>query len=98
MRRVVSLVGARRTRTALTPILFFLQFLQLLGSLIGTQLALQFFEGEGNYVVMVGPGEPGVGGDVEPKFVHEFDILRSQARVVRADGILADAAVWRTDL
>ena len=51
----------------------------------------------GHDVVVVRPGEFGIGGDVEPELVHEFNVLRAQTRRVRADQILANRAVGSAD-
>src|SRR5580700_109534 len=79
-------------------IYFLEQLLQELGALVGAQFTLQFFKGEGHDVIVVGPGEPGIAGDVEPELVHEFDILRAQARSMRSNDILANRAVGGADL
>src|SRR3984885_5795528 len=42
-------------------------------------------------------GKVGVGGDVEPELVHKLDILRTQPRIVRADGVLAHSSIRGTD-
>ena len=69
------------------------QFLQKLGTLVGGQLTLQFFEREGDDVVVMSPGKLGIGSDVEPELVHEFDILGTHAGRVRTEGVFTDGAI-----
>src|ERR1700757_2102741 len=53
---------------------FVLQFLEKLGALLGRQFTLQFLKGQRNHMVVMGPGEFGIGRNFEPQFVHQFDI------------------------
>ena len=71
----------------------FQQLLQQLRPLICAQFPPQFFQRQRDDVVVVRASVFGIGGDVEPEFVHEFDILRTQARVMWANGVLAHGAI-----
>src|ERR1051326_8725825 len=76
---------------------FIVQFLQKLGALFGTQLALQFFQRQSHDVVVVCSSELWIRSDIEPQFVHEFDVLGAHARGVWSKGVLANGTVRRTN-
>src|SRR3954467_10375048 len=69
------------------------QLLQKLSALLGAEFALQFLKRQCDGVVVVRSRKFGVGGDVKPELMHEFDILRAHARGVGAEGVLAHGAI-----
>src|SRR5450631_1373737 len=77
---------------------FVLQLLQKLSALLGAQLTLQLLQSQGHDVVVVRASKLGVGGDVEPKPMHEFDVLGAHAWRMRPEGKLADGSVRGANL
>src|ERR1017187_5574600 len=77
---------------------FVLQLLQKLSALLGAQLTLQLLQSQGHDVVVVRASKLGVGGDVEPKPMHEFDVLGAHAWRVRPEGKFADGSVRGANL
>src|ERR1700732_1780396 len=82
--RAMGNLPAENRSTGFGVIHFFQQFLQKFGALIRAQFALQLFQRQGYHVIVVSTSELRVGGNVEPKSVHELDILRAHPWCVRS--------------
>src|SRR5215475_1956532 len=76
---------------------FFVELLEKLGTLFRAEFAFQLFQCECDDVIVVRASELGVRRNVEPQFVHEFHVLRTHARSVWAEGVLADRPIGCAD-
>src|ERR1700677_370583 len=76
----------------LVPMHFVQQFCQYLSPLVAVQFATQLFECQCNDVIVVSAAIRGIGGNVEPHLVHEFDILRTHPRGVGSERVFVDSS------
>lgn len=77
---------------------FIQQLRQHLSPLVAVQFAPQLLQGQRHDVIVVSAAVLGVRGNIEPHFVHEFEILRAHPRRVRTKRVFVDLPIGLVDL